>query len=385
MTFVSVPALSIPSLISAYAEEEESPLMQICKEVDELWDKVWQEATSERFVDWLVNERIIDFKGPGAKTEGVHLFSRHIRPLLLDAASTPQERELLYTLGRHLKFSNRFLTIIPKFGRTSADDGRSYTCRAVQGVPASLVPGRPTAETVTEESLEIFLQSIDSFAVELLLDSPRLELLEDATGAWHLGSTADRSSLLHELTHVWDMVTETPEPTGAKSYRWTRPEEERTIERENAFLRGRKEKVRVSHSAACTVEMHMEQSCTLRLVDAFLLAADGTARILIEEGLMAPEGSPKRIELDEKHLKTYAKAYLMLFMQVQSNEIDLAYRNELIFHKNVALDHLVTTLVEKHPEGKKMASRVLELVVEEAPGFGRQDAIEFAQNLRNSL
>ena len=362
----------IPSLIASYAGTRGSSRMG--KEINNAWSCVWLRATDERFVNWLVLEKVIDFCGIKAKTEGVTLFSRHITPLLLDAASQPIERRFLYNLATHLRAAGLFLSIIPKFGKTAAEDGGSFSSRAVQGVPVALVPNCPTEATATEESVRLFAESIDSFAVELLLDDPSLQLLESDRREWHLAVTAPRSSLLHELIHVLDMVTHN-EPQGTASYRWTNPYEEATIKRENAFLMVRGEMTRMSHKQPTTLEAYMQQSASMRLFDAIFLAADGSARELAEG-----------LDWNEVNLSHVAAGYLGLFMSIDSLSIDTPYREEMIAHKNFALENIVNILLEKHPQGRELASQLIASILEKAPKFGRDDAVAFVERLQlNSL
>ena len=376
---------SIPSLIASYASEFDISDSEasdstasnnvppefdrdIQKKVTIAWNKVWREGTSEQFVHWLINERIIDFCEPKAKTQAVNLFSQHITPLLMDAATAPTERKFLFNLARRLQKSNTFVSIVPKWGKTSKPGGRSFASRALDGMPAFLHPSFleiPYEERATAEVPNTLAQYKTSYITELLLDKVGAELLEDISGQWHLKPSALRSSLLHELTHILDLVKSFPDPSGCLSTRWTNPVEERTVKRENLFLNERGEAQRVCHLVLTLYEPHINQSRTLRLFDALMFGADGTAGELVYQGLQYPEGDPERIELDKNSLEKYAKGYLNMFLNIKSEDIDLPFCNEIIGHKNNALEIFIRSLCNR-PEGTKLGKQLMEIILKQA-------------------
>lgn len=170
-------------------------------------------------------------------------------------------------------------------------------------------------------------------------------------------------------------------PEGCMSYRWTNPEEEWTIKRENVFLKARGEMVRVSHTSTCSYEKYIKKSGTERLIDALYLGADGSAQKIVQEGLDVQEVT-LRVEYDESSLFNYAGMYLSFLPML---ETDLKFREEVITHKNRALYNVVITLVQKHPAGHKLADRIIEIILQFAAALNRQDVLPFVEDLRRKI
>jgi len=358
----------IPSIISNYALEDGFDFGDLRDAVNRAWNELWEKAPDESFLGWLVNENILELSSSTDKRD----FSKHIAPLLLDAASIPEERKLLHTLANNLQNLTHFLKIIPKFETTSASDGASFSSHAVQGVPVFQLK-----TATSSQEIATLLNSIDSYLIELLINNTFLECLEDAEGQWHLGVRSRRSGLLHELIHVLDMTNGLWPRKGNESFRWDTFAEKGTIEKENLFLRARGEMVRISHKGFGKPQDYRNLSQINKLMEALFRGADGTVKELVK-GWTFPA-------LDIFTFCEFAQFYLNHYVTLHSLLIDENFIKEIKKHKEVALKHIITSIVENHPNEKKMADCLLEVVLFAANRENRSDAVPYLEELRLSL
>lgn len=371
---------SIPSLITSYVGDEENPLQKTEEAVSDIWKKTWLEADPKQFVGWLIHEGVIDLR----EMEGhitatnVNVFSRFLVPLLLEVSSSSPEKEFLYDLANRLKASCAFVNIFPTIGRELKFDSRCT------------VLGQNNFTQKADGS-----GPIDSYWVQLNLDIQPIQILVDDQGAWHFGSVSTRSYLLHELAHVFDGVTD-PHTYflnhTCKSHRWTNANEESAIQKENTYLKARGELTRLSHNGYFQWEEFLAKPIGSRLLDALSYGADGSVRQLavkqIEEGMLPEEYGPIQIA-SEHHWVGYYNAFYLTNRTEQttivSPDIDLPYLGEYLAHKNRALEILVTSLIDKHPNGSNLANQLIETILQTAPKCNRLDVVPFIEELQAKI
>lgn len=378
---------TVASIISSYyvdgsstSSDTSDTLKRIAQSISEVLEENLPTTSPDRFVDWLLNEKIIDFRPPFSGPRAGALFAKHIYPLLVESASEPDERAHLYKIAKDAQSAGHFIAVIPKFGKTSHPKGGSFAARAHQGVPISSYCEALLAKGVTESDLMTARAMVDSYVIEYLLDNKSIERMVSKSGEWHIGTTSLRSGLIHEFTHIGDFLSGAPSEK-AVSCRWTNDDEERTIKRENVFAATRGEMQRVSHNHPSYESTYKQQSAHLRLFDAWMLAADGTVRELCEHSSMASAESPDRIEFNTENLNLCAIGYLASFPSKEQlkSDIDRAYWEEIVIHKNKALQFSVTQLLKW--QGVDAVQAFLKTILESAPTAGRDDAIPFIKEL----
>jgi hypothetical protein len=291
------------------------------------------------------------------------------------------ERAFLCQLSRNLQTKQRFICILPKFGKTSVGENSCNT-QAIRGIPMTqmLATLGFTLENCPKKDFDALLMRVDSFVIELLMDNLVPQILMDAEHGWHLGSVFPRSSLLHELFHVDHMLVDessTMQRLNAFSWRWTTAEEQITIARENRCLRARKERVRVSHKCInCRQSRYLEYS--------LMLGLDGLIKELCHKHLVAPLNSPDRINCELDALERYAHVYLVDIPQdgqVESEEIDRAFQKQARLKKNSALKLFVCALLEDFSEnGCQQVRDLLTAIVHKTPST-RSDVFPFVREL----
>lgn len=369
---------SIPSLIASYVGEDKNPLQKTEEAVGNVWKNTWQEANPEQFVGWLLQEGVFDLREIAGHTSPntVNLFSKTIVPLLLEASSSSLEKKFLFDLANRLKATRAFVQIFPTIGTEPRFDSQ---CSA-------LGQNNDFSQKVDGSG------PIDSYWIQLNLTPSYISLMADEQGAWHFGSPSPLSFLLHELAHVLDGVKDPQRYSLQRTYksqRWGTANEIFAIQIENTFLRARRALTRTDHNAYFSLQKFLEKPIGFQLLEAISYGADGSVRELAEKqivmGMLPQEYGSQQIASHDCWIGYYMAYYLTNRVEkttIVSPDIDLVYRDEYLDHKNRALEVLVTTLIDQHPNGLNLAKQLIEGILRIAPTVNRLDIIPFVEELQ---
>ena len=341
----------IPSIIASYIEKPKTQQMlgSISLSVSSAWDQIWDQAPADQFIDSLLCNKTIDFRGDFTGPVAMRKFSQHIYPLLVEMATAPLERAFLSKLAKDLRLKHSFLMIIPKETSSFLDEN-SCIIACHQGIPLCLI------NSLKGVSIETLLHKTDSFMVELRINNPTVELLEANDGSWHLGSVSLRSILAHELGHIaqkikrdLDLDTQLHNDV---SFRWTHGEEARNIAEENRFLQARGEMTRLSHKWFKTSAAFKELDATSLLIDSLMMGMDGSVKALCNQDINTE---------DLEILQIYVDSFLDDFPPERAmlSSIDETFRSIARIHKNTAMELLVMTLLNSSSEVKHQAALLL--------------------------
>lgn len=365
------------SIIISYLMEPDEPVSkEISEDVSRLHaaiSPIWENFLNEpgRYIDSLLYNRIIDFRGSFGAASTIHLFFKHAYPLLVEIAAVSSEKALLASVVHHLKTNHFFLSFIFKEDNTS-----SCVYFAKQGNHFS--------------DNRVRLAEIDSCTINMHYGDERMHILSDKTHRWYVGNTSKRSVLLHELAHLDNMLQGDyffhPELLINSSWVWTNQEEYRVIDVQNEALEARGEWTRLSHRALfCTDREFANMPSTLKLGIAFGMGADGTVKELCDRHLTAAFDSDDRIIFSSpKHATPYAISYLIddpKDEEIIDQVIDGKFQQATRAHKNLALLHILFML-EQSENGFDLIQTLLECIITEAPLQRRLDVIPFIQGIQ---
>jgi hypothetical protein len=372
---------SIPSLIASYVGEDENLLQKTEEAVGHVWRNTWQEANPEQFVGWLLQEGVFDLREIAGHTSPntVNLFSKTIVPLLLEASSSSLEKNFLYDLANRLKATHAFVQIFPSIGNEPKFDSQCIAIGQNNDFSQKVDGSGP----------------IDSYWIQLNLTPSLITLMADDQGAWHFGSPSPLSFLLHELAHVLDGVTDPQRYCLQRTYnsqRWGTANEIFAIQVENTFLKARRAWTRTDHNGYFSWQKFLEKPIGFQLLEAISYGADGSVRELAEkqiaQGMLPEEYDSHQIASVNHWIGYYMSHYLTNRAEkttIVSPDIDSAYRDEYLAHKNRALEVLITTLIDQHSNGLNLAIQLTEAVLRIAPTVDRLDIIPFVTELKAKI
>ncbi len=331
------------------------------EQLSRIWNQNVERFSASEFVDWLLNEKIINFPKSVLEKNGIPLFTKHIYPLLLDIASVDAERAFIHKLANRVQEAGHFIAIIPKFTSAARSQSRMYQLRF-------------------EERM--------GHIIEIVLDSKNIHRMQDSSKTWYLKSTSFHTQLLHELIHVNHSLSPGFKYKVGKdrSYRFDDREEEETIKKENAFARGRREMERVSHKSLDSEEAFLKRTNMQLLHDAMALGAEGTVKWLLQNSAQALViDSPERLQFTENTLKECALAYCKVYppKEAMQTPTDISFYEDILAHKNKALEFLTDHLLAEQQTVK--AEFLLQSLTKLAPEKGREDALNAISKIADSV
>lgn len=336
--------------------------------ISSIWENFLNEPS--RYIDTLLYDRVIDFRGSCRTTPVIRLFFEQAYPLLIEIAATPLEKEILADVMRQLKINGLFLSIFPKEGKKS-----SSTYFANQGIR---FPNN-----------RVKINKIDSYGIDMQYGYEAIHLLSDQNQQWHLGTISKRSSLLHELCHLDNMLHGDyftyPELFEDSSWVWTNEEECRVTNIQNEALEARGEMRRLSHkSSPFNEQEYVNMSAAHKLEFALSFGADGTVKEICDRHLAASLDSKDRIILSlPRHVPAFATAYLKDRPQdkkIIDKVIDIEFQEVTRNHKNIALIYILLML-EQSENGIAFSETLLECIDTKATVLNRLDVISFIQSI----
>ncbi len=356
---------SLPSSLIAFyahnASNNPNEIADLGNAVHSAWEEILNSAPPENFVDSLTTRKIIQFRETFTGSKALRLFFDYIYPLLLEMAKVPDERVILNILAKHCLTKNHFLVIIPKLEKTIQG---SCVNRAIQGI--SLAKFKREGLSYIE-----LVANSDSFIVEIAINDPVVEILEDNRRSWHLGSVPNRSRLVHELGHILQWYSKYSYGLGdlyrTQSWRWTDEAEKQVINLENDLLHKRKDMSRISHNSFSVP--NEAQTPTEVLYYGLQYGADGTVKQICDRHSAASEDSPDRFKYTPQEIAEYAKGYLMDIPRNEQmiSQEDVEYRILSQAHKDRAINHLIAVLqIQDAADGKRTSEQLVHAVYKQA-------------------
>ncbi len=365
-------------IIAEYCKGDGPNAIQLSK----IWNLNARRLSNSEFVDWLLNEKIIDFCRRSFSGYSYSLartvaeFTRYIRPLLEDMASMPDERDFLLNLVNRVREVGHFLTFTPQFsGKTKWS---SCAFQGIQGVPlADLYNNR----VLSPEKIALIRSKIDSYGVILVMDEKIVTIMEDTEKRlWYAEILPLRRILLHELVHVQQFLDPQFQRRVAKeseisqTYRYTDLLEEHAISVENKLAPLRKEKERVSHLSINSEGFFSRQS-TDQLFNTVLYGLNGTLDELLEDPQCVPGLSDPRLPI---FLEVFGKTFCHVIpaKKRMKTRIDLEYYEKIIKQKKDTLLRLIHYLLNR--ERFDNAALVLGAAIKESGGA--QEVLPFLKH-----